>query len=138
MDKRNTDRRQDRRQDQRGKRYDQKGRRGGRSELGTLGDLPQNPKSKETKQQQQKNDNKSRCAFCGGQLKARGPVGHAGHLRWKCRKCGRTVWVRPEYKIPEPLVPTSKMARSGGTNVHMRRMQERVNTGTNEPGVGVT
>jgi len=104
--------------------YDQKGKRqqGKRShELGTFEDVTRRPKTK----QQKKNDNKTRCD-CGGHLKPRGAVGCMGHLRSKCRKCGRTVWVRLDFKPPVPLVPTSKMARFGGMNVHMRQTQERV------------
>ena len=59
--------------------------------------------------QSDKKYNKTRCDFCGKQLKALGAVGHSGHLRWKCRKCGRTVWVRPDYKIPVPIYPVSKL-----------------------------
>jgi len=57
-----------------------------------------------------KGDGKTWCAECGGKLKARGVVGRGGHLRWKCRKCGRTVWIRPDVKPPVPVVPVSRLA----------------------------
>ena len=55
---------------------------------------------------------KTRCECCGGPLRACGAVGRAGHLRWKCRKCGSTVWVRPDFKPPVPIVPVG-VARMG-------------------------
>jgi hypothetical protein len=121
------DRYQDRHQDK-GKR--QQGNR--RSEFGTFEDVAKRSKCEREAKRQQKNDSKTRCAHCGGLLRTRGAVGHAGHLRWKCRKCGRTVWIRPDFKPPIPLVPTSKMAGLGGANVQMRRMQERIKTRTDE------
>lgn len=50
---------------------------------------------------------KTRCPHCGiGRLRFRGSVGSAGHMRWKCRDCGRTVWERKEITSPpEPVVP---------------------------------
>jgi len=133
MDKRGG-RRPDKHYDQKGKRQHQQGRRD--HEFGTFKDVAQGSKSEREAKQQQKNDGKTRCAYCGGHMMPRGAVGHAGHLRSKCRKCGRTVWTRPDFKPPVPLVPTSKMAGLGGTNVHMRRMQERVHTRSDEQGVG--
>ena len=59
---------------------------------------PDKPKPK----RQERKSNEKHCQFCNGHLKARGAIA-SGHLRWKCRKCGRTVWVRPEAKKPEPV-----------------------------------
>jgi hypothetical protein len=119
MDKR--DRRQDKRQGQRGKRG-----------FGTLGDLVRRPpREREVRKPvpapAPKLEDKTRCA-CGGHMKPRGPVGHAGHLRSKCCKCGATVWTRPPFKPPVPLVPTSKTGFRG-SNAHVRRPYERTRTG---------
>lgn len=57
----------------------------------------------------QKTGDKTRCEHCGGPLKPRGAVGCVGHLRWKCRRCGRTVWTRPDYKIPVPICPIDRL-----------------------------
>jgi ribosomal protein L37AE/L43A len=106
MDKRD-ERRPDRRQ--------QQGRRG--HEFVTLKDAAQRSKRERERREQakqQKAGDKTRCEHCGGPLRACGAVGRAGHLRWKCRKCGRTVWVRPEFKPPVPIVPMSKAAARGG------------------------
>ncbi len=108
MDKR--DRRADKRQ----------GRRG--HEFGTLRDAAQQSKRERERREQAKQsrqktaggDARTRCEHCGGQLRPRGAVGHAGHLRWKCRKCGRTVWVRPDFKPPVPIVPVTKAKLMGG------------------------
>jgi hypothetical protein len=115
MDKKNN-KRLDRNQDVRNKRPQNK-----RESFGTLGDLT--PRAKIIRDMKsQKNDNKTRCA-CGGILKARGAVGRAnGEIRWKCRKCGQTTWVRLECKPPVPIVPTSK--RHGVGNTRVRHMQE--------------
>lgn len=109
MDKRG-DRRQDRRRHERG------------HELGTFQDAQRQKRERDRRdqarpqQQKQKagGGERTRCEHCGGPLRACGAVGHAGHLRWKCRRCGRTVWVRPAFKPPVPIVPASRAGRLGG------------------------
>jgi ribosomal protein L37AE/L43A len=82
--------------------------------LGTLGDARQQDRERyrrdriQVKPQKTGGDDRKRCPHCGGQQRARGAVGRAGHLRWKCRKCGRTVWVRPAFKPPVPIVPVRR------------------------------
>jgi len=112
--------------------HDGKSQRGSRDLFGTLGDLHR--RKRESQREQKKGDGKTRCAHCGGQLKPRGAVGNAGHLRSKCRKCGRTVWTRPEYKIPTPLVPTSKVARYHGRDDRIHRVRDSVQADTGKQG----
>lgn len=131
MDKKN-DRRPDRQGDQKNKRQHQQSKRG--HEFGTFEDAFARRSKGKREAKQRKNDSKTRCAFCGGHMKLRGAVGHAGHLRSKCRKCGRTTWIRPDFKPPVPLVPTSKFTGFGRMNVRMRRIQERVHTQPDERG----
>jgi len=122
MDRR--DKRQDKRSDHYDRHQDRRGKRGG---FGTLGDLAKRP-SREVRKQSPKIEDKTRCA-CGGHMKPRGPVGHAGHLRSKCRKCGATVWTRPPFKPPVPLVPTSKL-ELGWAKAQARQAPERARTRT--------
>ncbi len=99
--------------DKRGDKRSDKRRHNRSHELGTLQDAQRQKKRDRHEQPKQKTGSETRCE-CGGIMKARGPVGHAGHLRWKCRKCGRTVWVRPDFTPPVPIVPVSKVKNLGG------------------------
>jgi tRNA(Ile2) C34 agmatinyltransferase TiaS len=40
----------------------------------------------------------SRKCYCGGEMTARGSFGCSGDVRWKCKKCGRSI---VEHKICE-------------------------------------
>jgi len=50
-----------------------------------------------------------KCQHCGGDMRARGAADCVGSNSWKCRKCGRTLWIRHRLvKPPVPLTYTSK------------------------------
>jgi tRNA(Ile2) C34 agmatinyltransferase TiaS len=50
-----------------------------------------------------------KCQHCGGEMRARGAADGVGSISWKCRKCGRTLWIRHELTAPPiPLTYTDK------------------------------
>jgi ribosomal protein L37AE/L43A len=108
--------RMDRRSDRHDRRPDQRVRPRQGGWAGRLGDLPQSQRRERLDRagQRKEGDNRTRCEHCDGLLRARGALGSAGHLRWKCRKCGRTVITRPDFKPPVPIVPTGRIGAMGG------------------------
>lgn len=95
-------------------------RHGRKNEFGTLRDAQRQKRDRREQVKQPQppkaggGGERTRCEHCGGSLRTRGAVGHAGHLRWKCRKCGRTMWVRPNFKPPVPIVLVSRTGHFGG------------------------
>jgi hypothetical protein len=73
-------------------------------------------------QKELKQKDQTRCEHCGGSLRMRGAVDSCGHVRCKCRKCGRTIWSRKDVKPPIPLVPISKM---DAIRINMNRRKRR-------------
>lgn len=108
----------DKKGNKRSDRYQQHGGRG--RGFGTLRDIAPRQRGERRDQQQQwskpqkTGGERTRCEHCSGPLRPCGAVGRAGHLRWKCRKCGRTIWIRPDFKPPVPIVPVSKVGILGG------------------------
>ena len=63
------------------------------------------------KDRKRENMNAKRCPHCGCEMKAKGAVGCAGHISYKCKnkKCGRRMWIyKPLTHPPIPLAPTQR------------------------------
>jgi len=77
-------------------------------------DKPRREYDKRHKKKERKmSPNSKRCPHCGNEMCARGASDVMGGTSWKCRnkKCGRTIWERKQFVVPEPVVPQSYLNR---------------------------